>query len=192
MRIALLSLSLFISMSASRAFAQETAPSSEAVTTSASAYAEPLSRREQTARDGVPAHDRTNWNLVAPGIALLAGGWAVGWLTTVIWNVASVSCTGSLFSTVAPLSCTTLGPYGEGAWQMAIPIVGPWLTFIGDDTYRGGDIVFPVAMGLMQPIGLVLLIAGLTSPEHVAARAPTAGQVDVRVGLSSMSLDVHF
>ena len=192
MRLALLSLSLFISMSASRAFAQETAPSSEAVTTSASAYAEPLSRREQTARDGVPAHDRTNWNLVAPGIALLAGGWAVGWLTTVIWNVASVSCTGSLFSTVAPLSCTTLGPYGEGAWQMAIPIVGPWLTFIGDDTYRGGDIVFPVAMGLMQPIGLVLLIAGLTSPEHVPARAPTAGQVDVHVGLSSLSVDVHF
>ena len=47
-------------------------------------------------------------------------------------------------------------------------------------------------MGIMQPIGLGLLIAGLVSPEQVPEQAPTAGEVDVRVGLSSLHLDVHY
>ena len=160
-----------------------------APTQSASAYAPPPTHREQVAREGVPAHERTNWSLIAPGIGLLAGGWIVGWLTTMIWNVASASCRSTGFFTS---TCTVAGPYGEGYWQMAIPIIGPWLTFVNDDTYRGSDIVFPVLMGIMQPVGLGLLIGGLVSPEQVPERAPTYGQVDVRVGLSSLSLDVHF
>ncbi len=159
----------------------------------ASAYAPVPTRQEQVAREGVPAHERANWSLIAPGIALLAGGWAIGWLTTAIWNLASTSCTttGTFFSGLST-TCTVAGPYGEGYWQMAIPLLGPWMTFVNDDTYRGSDIFFPILMGIMQPVGLGLLIAGLVSPERVPEQAPTYGQVDVRVGLSSMSLNVHF
>lgn len=160
-----------------------------APTQTASAYAPLPTYEEQVAREGTPARTDTNWALVAPGIALLAGGWALGWLTTIIWNVASASCRSTGFFTS---TCTVAGPYGEGYWQMAIPLIGPWMTFVNDDTYRGNDIFFPILMGIMQPVGLGLLIAGLVSPERVPAQAPTYGQVDVRVGLSSMSLDVHF
>lgn len=156
---------------------------------SASAYAPVETHQQQVAREGVPAHTETNWSLIAPGVALLAGGWAIGWLTTIIWNVASASCRSTGFFTS---TCTVAGPYGEGYWQMAIPLLGPWMTFVNDDTYRGSDIFFPILMGIMQPVGLGLLIAGLVSPEHVPARAPTAGQVDVRVGLSSLALELHF
>jgi len=182
-----LSLSLVLTPLAT-ASAQQAEPQVAPMQT-ASAYAPIATRQEQSARDGEPAHTQTNWSLIAPGIALLAGGWAIGWLTTMIWNVASADCrsTGWFTST-----CTVAGPYGEGYWQMAIPLLGPWMTFIGDDTYRGADIFFPVLMGIMQPVGLGLLIAGLVSPEQVPEQAPTAGQVDVRVGLSSLQLDVHF
>jgi hypothetical protein len=44
-------------------------------------------------------------------------------------------------------------------------------------------------VGLLQPIGMGLLIAGLVMPKHVEARPAT---VQVRVGLSSLQLDVQF
>ena len=124
----------------------------------ASAYAPLPTYQEQVAREGTPARTDTNWALVAPGIALLAGGWAVGWLTTFFWNRAGTSCrsAGLLAGT-----CTVAGPNGDGYWQMAIPLIGPWMTFVGDDTYRGDDIFFPILIGIMQPVGLGLLIAGL-------------------------------
>lgn len=155
----------------------------------ASAYAPPPAHQERVIPDGTHTEERTNWSLVGPGIGLLAGGWALGWFTTIIWNLASTSCTTTGFLS---LTCTVAGPYGEGYLQMAIPIVGPWISFLADDTFRGSDVIFPIFMGIMQPVGLGLLIAGLVSPKRVPAQAPTYGQVDVHVGLSSMSLDVHF
>lgn len=137
---------------------------------------------------------RTHWSLVAPGIAMLAGGWAIGWLTTFIWNLASAQChsgTSSGFISGPTVSCDPpLGPYGEGDWQMAIPLVGPFLTFIGDDTFRGADIWFPVTMAALEIGGLGLLIAGLATPEH--ARRPAAWTPEVRVGLGSMQVTMAF
>ena len=131
---------------------------------------------EDEAASTAAASTSTNWALVAPGIGLLAGGWLIGWLTTGIWNLASANCSsgssgGSLISTPT-LSCAPpSGPYGEGWWQMAIPLVGPWLTFVGDDTFRGDDVWFPALIGVMQPIGLGLLIAGLATPRTAPARS---------------------
>ena len=198
MRLIALALSFMLVLPSSSLAAAQQAPSSGA------SYAPPMTRRERNlserdriAHEGLPARDRTNWALMAPGIGLLLGGWALGWLTTIVWNLASTTCatypgSGPGFISFPEVRCSVAGPYGDGYWQMSIPIIGPWLTFLADDTYRGDDIAFPIAMGIMQPIGLGLVIAAILSPDHVPARAPTAGQVDVRVGLSSLQLDVHF
>lgn len=140
----------------------------------------------------------TNWALVAPGIGLLVGGWAIGWLTTGIWNLASANCSsgssgGGLISTPTISCAPPSGPYGEGWWQMAIPLVGPWLTFLGDDTFRGNDIWFPVLIGVMQPIGLGLLIAGLATPRTRARRArPPEASIELVPTLSGLMLQGTF
>ena len=137
---------------------------------------------------------RTNWSLLAPGIGLLAGGWLIGWLTTVVWNLASAQCHSGPSSPIfgiPPLVCDPpLGPYGEGDWQMAIPIVGPFLTFLGDDTFRGADLWFPITMAALQITGVGLLIAGIASPEHVTRPAP--GVPQVQVGLGSLGMTMSF
>ncbi len=138
---------------------------------------------------------RANWSLLAPGVGLLAGGWLIGWLTTVVWNLASAQChggsTGGGFVSGPTLTCDPpLGPYGEGDWQMAIPIVGPFLTFIGDDTFRGADLWFPIGMAALQITGVALLIAGIASPQHVTRPAPGAPQV--QVGLGTLGVTMSF
>lgn len=128
-----------------------------------------------------------NWALLAPGIALFGGGWIIGWLTTIVWNVASVEChhdTSGAFLSVAVVCDAPRGPYGAGDWQMAIPLVGPWLTFVGDDTFRGADIAFPIAMEALQVAGLGLAIAGLASPRTVTRR----GAAELQVGVGSIGI----
>lgn len=152
-------------------------------------YGRPLSRAERAALEPVAEHNETNWALVGPGLGLSLGGYALGWLTTVGWALGASGCT-SRFATLAdPIGNTCpRGPHSEALWQMAIPIVGPWLSL---SAFDGSDVVFPVIMGIVQPVGLGMLIAGLLMPEHVPAR-PAAGQVSVRVGLSNVQLDVAF
>lgn len=132
-----------------------------------------------------------HWALIAPGIALFGGGWILGWLTTIVWNVASVEChhdPSGAFLSVAVTCDAPRGPYGAGDWQMAIPIVGPWLTFVGDDTFRGADIAFPIAMEALQLAGLALSIAGLASPRAVTSR----GATQLQVGVGSLGITTTF
>ena len=132
----------------------------------------------------------TNWPLVGSGIAALAGGWALGWLTTFVWNLASTTCHSVPGTFYSGLSCTVAGPYGAGDWQMAIPLVGPWLTFTtGTNTFRGNDIAFPVFIGILEPVGLILMIIGLTSPIE---RRPRTASIEVTPGLGSLSIHGTF
>jgi hypothetical protein len=129
--------------------------------------------------------ERTNWEVLAPGIGMLAGGWAIGWLTTIIWNLASTYCMPSGF---LGLSCTVRGPYGAGYWEMAIPLVGPWLTFTTDNTFRGADIWFPVLVGLLQPAGLVMIIVGVANPN----RSPASPSVRVSPSIGGLVVSGTF
>lgn len=125
----------------------------------------------------------TNWSLAGPGIGLLAGGWLVGWVTTLVWNLASTRCPSGIFG-----GCTVAGPFGDAILQMLIPIIGPWWS-IGTESYRGNDIWFPTLIGVMQPVGLILLIVGLVTPNEAA---PEAGTVRVTPGVGGLFVEGWF
>lgn len=144
---------------------------------------------------GVPASEprrrrgsSADWSLAGPGIGLLAGGWLVGWVTTLVWNLASTTCRSSSFG--FPTSCTVAGPFGDAILQMLVPIIGPWWT-IGSQIYRGNDVWFPALIGIMQPVGIILLIVGLVShgdPEP----PPQAGTVRVTPTGTGLAIDGWF
>jgi hypothetical protein len=112
-----------------------------------------------------PAHDvepsRGDLPVTIAGVAVLCGGWL---LNTV----------GSLFSGLhVQFGPSAYGPTDDaGRWDTfrftgIIPIVGPWIQ-IGiapNGTRDAGWIAWLVGDGLMQALGLALVIAGVTISE---------------------------
>jgi len=136
----------------------------------------------------------TDWAMVGSGIGLFAGGWLLTWLATSVWYGETTSCTSSGWS---GFSCTHVGgPGGTGLIFSFIPVVGPWLMLADPYLDSTGEIVPPVLFGLVQDLGLILLIVGLAT-RHDAPPAPMAAG-DWRLGASASptsafgTLDVAF
>ena len=188
MRPLSLAFALTIALLFPRASAHAQAPASTSeVAVEADAYGPPLTRAERRAMEAVPAHDETNWALVGPGLGAGLGGYVLGYLTTLGWALGATGCTTRPATLADPDgNVCPRGPHSEALWRMAIPLAGPWLSL---DAFDGTDVIFPVIVGILQPLGLGLLIAGFAMPNHVEARPAT---VQVRVGLSSLQLDMQF
>ena len=156
---------------------------------SGEAYAPPLTARQRREREAVPAHDHPQWSLLGPGIGAFAAGWLVGWITTAIWYGVAGGCDVRPATLAEPVgSRCPAGPASRGMWQMGVPLVGPWLS-VAENTFQGTDVAFPIVMGILQPIGVALIVIGLAMPKHVPARP---AQAALRVGLSSFELELHF
>ena len=180
----LLVLSLHAPLAAQQASAP---PASEAL--SGTLYGPQRSARERRAEEAMPAHDEPNWSLIGPGIGALGAGWLLGWITTAIWVGVAGLCNEHPATLAMPVGTTCpSGPESRGLWQMGVPLLGPWLS-VAENTFQGTDVVFPVLMGILQPVGVALIAIGIATPRHVAARP---AQAELHVGLSSLALEVHF
>jgi len=165
--------------------AQATSPE----TSSGALYGPQLTRSQQRALEGVPAHDEANWSLVGPGIGALGAGWLLGWITTAIWYLAADACDSRPATLADPVgNICPVGPASRSLWQMGVPLVGPWLS-VAENTFQGADVTFPILMGILQPVGAALILVGIATPRHVAARP---AQVDLHIGLTSLELELHF
>ena len=146
----------------------------------------------------VPRERRViDWPILGSGIGLLAGGWVLTIASTIGWYSATTNCTGSSWS--GTYTCThDGGPGGTGLLFSFIPVVGPWLMLTDEYLDTAGEMVFPVIAGLVQDVGLILLIVGLaTMHNETVMEAPrAAGDVRVNGGASPgggwASLDVVF
>jgi len=141
---------------------------------SAAAYrTEPILLPAPEAPPPAAASEATNWGLLGPGIALLAGGWAVSGVATSLWYSTTTSCvsTGILTN-----HCThDGGPSGWGLLWSFLPVLGPWLVMTDPHIDSHEERIFPVIMGLAQLTGLVLVIVGAATPE---TRGPSASADD--------------
>lgn len=166
--------------------AQQASPPQANETLSGALYGPQLTPRQRSAQED---HDEANWSLTGPGIAALGAGWLLGWITTAVWIGVAGMCSEHPATLAMPVgtACPS-GPASRGLWQMGVPLVGPWLS-VAENTFQGTDVVFPVLMGILQPVGVALIAVGIATPRHVAARP---AQAELRVGLSSVELKLHF
>lgn len=166
--------------------AQQASPPQPNETLSGSLYGPQLTPRQRRAQD---EHDEANWLLIGPGIAALGAGWLLGWITSAVWIGVAGMCNEHPATLAMPVGTTCpSGPESRGLWQMGVPLIGPWLS-VAENTFHGTDVVFPVLMGILQPVGVALIAVGIATPRHVGARP---AQVELRVGLSSFELEMHF
>lgn len=149
------------------------------------------------APEAVPRTRRViDWGLVGSGIGLFAGGWLATWITTAVWYDRTTHCTSTGWWSY---SCTHEGgPGGEGlAWSF-LPVLGPWLMLTDPYLDTPGEIAFPIIAGLVQDVGLVLMIVGLATmhDEMVMEEVRRAGDVRFSANASPSSayagLDVVF
>ena len=127
---------------------------------------------------------RPRWELIAPGIVSLVGGY-IGWIGTAIsWNLANTHCsrasgTYSFFPT-----CTrTRGTSGDDILFSLIPLAGPWISAGTSDSLRGFDYLVPALVGLLQATGVVLIAVGV---------ATRGAQVEVSANATGLRVSGHF
>jgi hypothetical protein len=134
-----------------------------------------------------PAPDRRRWELIAPGIVALVGGY-VGWvLTTIMWNSVNNTCNGSTWGLFPSCWFDGRGPDGSDIGRSFLPLVGPWWSIASSQTMRGADLFVPVLAGVGQLAGLVMLIVGLATPVSLAVAEPSIGSVRIDVDASPES-----
>lgn len=148
-------------------------------TPSSGAYAPPGSVAYVPAE--IPRERRViDWSIVGTGIGLFAGGWLATWISTVVWYDRTTHCTSTGWFSY---SCThDGGPGGDGlAWSF-LPVIGPWLMLTDPYLDTPGEIAFPIIAGIVQDVGLIMLIVGLVTQttETVMVEARRSG--DWRIG----------
>lgn len=133
------------------------------------------------------ARTRQRWELIAPGIVGLVGGY-VGWLlTAIVWNSVNNTCTHSPWNPIPSCSFAGRGPNGGDIWRSFVPLAGPWMSIAESPTLRGGDLFVPVLAGVAELAGVVMLIVGLATPVSSEPATPRPGAVRFDVDASAQS-----
>lgn len=130
-----------------------------------------------------PMHEarRSVAPVVAPavvGAATFALSWIGTFVGTLIWYFDSTHCTGTTIRIRAsdrPRNCTHDGPNDDALGASFIPIAGPWIMLNTPNV----DPAFPVAMGILQSVGLLTLVIGVPLG-IVAVSNPEAPRVAFR------------
>jgi hypothetical protein len=109
--------------------------------------------------------------LLGGGIGLLAGGWLVEIISTLVTTIGgAVSCAASF-----GCSWATSGNFSTYSWSGYVPLIGPWIQ-MGTlwNNADGGMYAWLAVEGLLQAGGLTMLIFGALG-EDVMEWQPIAG-----------------
>jgi hypothetical protein len=95
-----------------------------------------------------PPRQRHPWELTVLG-GIAAGG---GWIASIATYFGSIQCQKELG--VIPTNCSS------ASGSLMIPIAGPWVALADPVTQQRGMVGGVIALGIVQAVGLLLVILG--------------------------------